>query len=528
MKISTTITAVFLVIALVLTSLGTYTFINTSTDIIEQHVQNKLLSTAESRENHIETYLEQNIERLKLLTSRVGLKTTIEEYNIAPSVELQDKITERLTSSKDALDEFERICVISPNGKVIASSNQAFCGKDVTEKNFFDNGKTENKIYFIEEDDEIKLFVTGPFNLDGKLVGVGLTVVKLANLEQIIKDRTGLGETGEVLVTIQGETERIYLFERLFEDEALSQDTESTATAEPMKQALLGNEQIFESTLDYRDEEVIAVSQYVEIRQIGLVAKIDRQEAIGSIRDELVKSVSIVGAIILAIAGLVGWFLGKRITKPLKKLTENVDEITKGKLDIQLAKSSVVEVQSLTDSLNRVLASLKLAILRTGASKSELGIGELTKAKEEVENKWDILNKNTDDYIMLIDDKGKINDYNKVPVDTPREKIIGDTIYRYLDSESKVKLKKAFENVNKTGKSESIEMKIILPTGTRWLSTKIIPLQNNTPKEEIVETEQKENKETLLSKLIKKKPALNNKKKLNKKDEKRKQKSRRK
>jgi HAMP domain-containing protein len=524
MKISTTITTVFLVIAIVLTSLGAYNFISTSTDVIEKQVQSNLLSTAESRANHIDTYLEQNIERLKLLTSRIGLKSTINEYNENPSIELQDKITERLTSSKDALDEFERVCVISPSGKVIASSNQAFCGKDVHEKNFFVNGKTENKIYFIEEGGETKLFVTGPFNLDGKVVGVGLTVVKLANLEQIIKDRTGLGETGEVLVTIQGENERIYLFERLFEAEALSQDTESIATAEPMKQALLGNEQLFENTLDYRDEEVIAVSQYIEMGNIGLVAKIDRHEAIGVIRDELVKSVLIIGIIILLIAGLIGWFLGKRITKPLKNLTSDVDEITKGKLDIQLEKSTVFEIQSLTDSLNRVLASLKLAILRTGASKSELGIGELQKKVEEVENKWVALNKNTDDYILLIDDKGRITDYNKVPIDTPREKIIGDTIYRYLAPKSKTKLKSSFEKVNKTGKPESIEIQIMLPKGSRWLSTKIIPLQNNTPEEETVETEQKESKKTQLTKLIKKKLTLKNKTKLNKKDEKRKRK----
>jgi hypothetical protein len=528
MKISTTITIVFLVIALVLTSLGTYTFIDTSTEVIEKQVQANLIATAESRASHIDTYLNQNIERLKLLTSRVGLKTTINEYNIDPSVELQDKITERLTSSKEALDEFERVCVISPNGKVIASSNQAFCGKNVNGKNFFTNGKIENKIYFIEEAGETKLFVTGPFNLNGKVVGVGLTVVKLDNLEQIIKDRTGLGETGEVLVTIQGETERIYLFERLFENEALSQTTESTATAEPMKQALLGNEQLFENTLDYRDEAVIAVSQYVELGQMGLVSKIDRQEAIGVVRDELVKSVLFISIIILVVAGLVGWFLGKRITKPLKKLTLDVDEITKGKLDIQLEKSTVFEVQSLTDSLNRVLASLKLAILRTGASKSELGIGELTKAKEDVENKWEALNKNTDDYIILIDDNGKITDYNKVPVDTPREKIIGDTIYRYLTSESKTKLKSSFEKVNKTGQPESIEIQIILPKGSRWLSTKIIPIQNNTPKEKTVETEQEESKKTQLTKLIKKKLTIKNKTKLNKKDEKRKRKSRRK
>jgi len=41
----------------------------------------------------------------------------------------------------------------------------------------------------------------------------------------------------------------------------------------------------------------------------------------------------------------------------------------------------------LTNSLNRILSSLKLAILRTGVSKHELGLGEAIKAKKEAEIK---------------------------------------------------------------------------------------------------------------------------------------------
>jgi len=88
------------------------------------------------------------------------------------------------------------------------------------------------------------------------------------------------------------------------------------------------------------------------------------------------------------VLGIVITFVTSRtITRPIKKLTIDVDSITKGNLDIQIEKSKIYEIQTLNESLNRILASLKLAILRTGATKGELGLGEAIKAKKVAEEK---------------------------------------------------------------------------------------------------------------------------------------------
>ena len=66
--------------------------------------------------------------------------------------------------------------------------------------------------------------------------------------------------------------------------------------------------------------------------------------------------------ILVLIIGL--YFISKSISKPLVELNEKVNKISKGNLDIELPKSNIDEIQSLTDSLNRILASMKLAVLR--------------------------------------------------------------------------------------------------------------------------------------------------------------------
>ena len=95
----------------------------------------------------------------------------------------------------------------------------------------------------------------------------------------------------------------------------------------------------------------------------------------------------------------------KRIFKPITKLSSSVNKITKGQFNIQLEKSKIKEVQDLTDSLSRILASLKLAIMKTGVSKEHLGIGEekAIKAKEEAETKYKTLYKSSKDAIMILE-----------------------------------------------------------------------------------------------------------------------------
>jgi HAMP domain-containing protein len=83
--------------------------------------------------------------------------------------------------------------------------------------------------------------------------------------------------------------------------------------------------------------------------------------------------------------GLFFYFIANTITSPIVRLKEEVDQITLGKLDTRLSPTGLTEVQELNISLNRILASLKLAVKKTGISKEEIGLGEALKAKELAE-----------------------------------------------------------------------------------------------------------------------------------------------
>jgi len=143
--------------------------------------------------------------------------------------------------------------------------------------------------------------------------------------------------------------------------------------------------------------------------------------------------------ITLAVAFVVSYI----ITIPIEKLTRNIDEISKGNLEVELEKSEIYEINNLTDSLDRVMASLKLAINKVGVKKEEIFI-EAVKAKEEAEAKYEILLKKIDGWVWEIDKNGICTKCSPKITNTlgysPKQ-LIGKEIFRFLPAEDADKFK---------------------------------------------------------------------------------------
>jgi PAS domain S-box-containing protein len=171
-----------------------------------------------------------------------------------------------------------------------------------------------------------------------------------------------------------------------------------------------------------------------------------------------------ISLIVTTTAVLLGLFISKSISKPIKTLIENVDRISKGDFDVQLEASKIDEINSLIASLNRILASMKLAILRTGATKEELGLGQAIKAKKESEEKYKALFENASEAIFVADTKTrKLIDCNK-----EAEKLVGYSRKKILSMKAdqlhpKDMVKKTMEGFKKQaqGRIKAVESEVL-------------------------------------------------------------------
>ena len=106
---------------------------------------------------------------------------------------------------------------------------------------------------------------------------------------------------------------------------------------------------------------------------------------IGGIQGFKYTSMMLIGLIFL-VTFIVSLTISIFITRPIERLTKNINEISKGKLDVNLSSSELYEINNLVNSLNRIMASLKLAINKVGVKKGEI-FEDAIKTKEQTEKK---------------------------------------------------------------------------------------------------------------------------------------------
>ena len=154
---------------------------------------------------------------------------------------------------------------------------------------------------------------------------------------------------------------------------------------------------------------------------------------IGGIQGFQSKSIMLIG-LIAVVTFVTSIIVSHLISRSIENLTKNIDEISRGKLDVELEKSEIYEINKLTDSLNRVMASLKLAIHKVGVKKGEIFERPAESAKEKYS---DLLNSITG-WAWETDAKGVYTFCSKNVADTlgyQPEEVVGKSIFDFMSSE---------------------------------------------------------------------------------------------
>jgi PAS domain S-box-containing protein len=125
--------------------------------------------------------------------------------------------------------------------------------------------------------------------------------------------------------------------------------------------------------------------------------------------------------LIIGVIFFVSLFISYFISHPLERLTKNIDEISKGNLDVELEKSEIFEINNLTNSLNRVMTSLKLAIHKVGVKRGEI-FEEVGPVMSEPVKKFEPQLTSTDVQTFQIEEPEPLKDIPPKTVDSDKLK----------------------------------------------------------------------------------------------------------
>jgi len=430
--------------------------------LLKKEILKELEIVAQLNEKDIQDLFEQNIEKLKLVSSRYQLKVELDKYNNNGDNKnnSQKIITQIINSIKPEIKNFEDIMILDPDGKVVASTNNAYLDTIHIEDKFFIEGKKQNNvtILFKEKNQELKSYLTGPLTLSDKFLGVVTIIYGLEDLLSLFNEVEDFAATAEIILAKKDTNGDAVVINPLifFPDASLNLTVSKNQTHTPTIQSLLKNENRFTESKDYRGIPVLAVTRYIDNLDWGVVVKIDKSEAFASL--ENLKYITILIGILVGVSIIFASIvLGNSISNPIQKLRKIMKDVTKGKFDSKIDVGGTNEIEELAKQLDM----MRFTISNTNTHLNEL-VRERTEKIEksivELKEKEEALKESNR---QLVSVNEKLNLQSRIQKDfinitahelrTPIVPIITlcELLYKKIMNENKIPMNQSKENTKK-------------------------------------------------------------------------------
>lgn len=221
---------------------------------------------------------------------------------------------------------------------------------------------TDFKTYFPSYDAPAG-FVASPIFNEGKKVGVLVFQFPIDNLNAIMKERSGMGESGETYLIGSDLLMRSDSFldpENHSVVASFSNPDKGKVDTDAARDAVAGNtdEKII---IDYNDNPVLSAYTPVSFEGLkwGLLAEIDETEAFKPIKD-LQKISSIVAVICIVLIIIVALLFTRAIVKPLQGIVDTLTDLAQGEGDLttRLPILSKDEIGQLAERFNEFIDKL--------------------------------------------------------------------------------------------------------------------------------------------------------------------------
>jgi methyl-accepting chemotaxis protein len=267
-----------------------------------------------------------------------------------------------LTSLQQTNPFYLDILLTDTEGRVVLSSSATLAqtGKTLSEIGLAktEKGRTFISPVFVSAAGQQPMyFIVAPVSAGTKLVGFVALEADVSRIQNLMEERSGLGETGEVIIVDR--SQRMLTRTRFGEEKsALPKVPES----EPIQLALQGRkgEALFH---DYRGAPVLGAYRPFSQLDAALVAKMDTSESLAP--------VARVRNTVIAIVGLTVFFLGwaslslaRSISRPIIAGAGFAQQVANGDLTATLPGQTTSEINLLANSLNKMVEDLNQIVTR--------------------------------------------------------------------------------------------------------------------------------------------------------------------
>jgi HAMP domain-containing protein len=385
MRLQTRLTMAFVLTGLVpLVLLSLLIYASYRTDVTERTLEH-LESVAAVQRARVSATLHQNAERLALVTSRTQLRLSLRDYLRTGREPARERMVRILTDATRSIGDLTGISVHDTTGALIAATGP-HVGRAVLDPGLLRRALAGPVVDRVVSgaDGEPMALLAGPMVLDDEVLGVAALQVRVTALMNTVRDSTGLGRTGEiVLARPAGDGRYQYLLP------TRSQPRAALTLFAPGSLPGAGTGDPFATGGVIRYENghgapVVAVNRRIPRTDWSLVVKIDEGEIYRKLDRNAritVMLVTLIGAATLA----VSLRLGRRLSAPLEELSHAATAMADGDLLQNVPVTSRDEIGALETSFNAMVDRVAAAQARLQQKVDELNREIARRRETEVE-----------------------------------------------------------------------------------------------------------------------------------------------
>ena len=367
------------------------------------YLTNRTLDTltiiAEAYEGQVYQFLEMAKRRTQDFSSDGFIRTQLQKV-IRGNLSTISKLNKHLVRNKLVLDKtINTINILSLEGRVVASTNNAEIGRDLSRETIFLEGK--ETVTMVEKCfghcELTEIAISAPIlNKDtGRLIGVIVNYIPIAELDNIVTGRyshhleaaswakgKGAWKTLEIYLVNR---DKLMITESIFVKDAVWKQVVDTL---PINEGLTSNKEITGFYRDYRGVEVAGASMYIPSVKWILLVEIDKSEVLSPIKHVLVSALITAAVVIVMIVLLFAGFM-KKMVMPLRKISDAAKKIASGNFDVVVPVQTHDEIGVLCESFNYMTDHINART--TALARSEARLAEAQRIAQIGNWEWDVI-----------------------------------------------------------------------------------------------------------------------------------------
>ena len=352
-------------------AIGVLAYQNSRTSL-EKEIFNKLDAVADNQSYSVSNLFKTELAEAAALTANEALKDLLSPTfrvvypNLAAKndAERMQRVKDIITARQETNPSYVDVLIADTEGKIIASSSKSLLQEGKNLKDIGLGKRSDNDTFYVSPvffssaaQQHVMMVVSPIHDNNAKVIGEAVLEVEFRPMYRLIEERSGLGETGEVIVVDRDH--------RMLTQSHFGEATTILKTvpgADHIDLGLKGSKG-HDMAKDYRGVPVIASYRPLPEINAVLIAKIDQSEAVAPIT-RLRNIMGLIGIATLIVAALASVFLARSISQPIRESVGFAQQVAQGDLTVSLPARDASEIGQLSLSLNQMAEDLSQIVLR--------------------------------------------------------------------------------------------------------------------------------------------------------------------